>query len=168
LLLFSTGIKAQPPSSDPIFGMTYDAKLVRFEQAPASIIKQCEAEKSLKTKPFWLFAHATVDGTEYFIVSNRITEVSGAGYVMRGSECVEWLPARMMNEESAISGTKEALPKWAPLTDPVVKALADDAFRRYAQAYGGKKMFLDALRKGGTPPDEMPKLVREQFLAFSR
>lgn len=168
LICFGGGITAQPPSSDPIFGMVYDAKTVHFEQAPASIIKQCETEKSLKTKPFWLFAHATVDGTEYFIVSNRITDVSGAGYIMRGGECREWLPERMLEGEAAISGTTEALPKWAPLTDVVVRALADDAFRRYAQAYGGKSNFLTALAKGGLKPQEMPKLVREQLEAFSR
>ena len=74
----------------------------------------------------------------------------------------------MMDGEAAISGTKDALPKWAPLTDPVVRALADDALRRYTQAYGGKKPFLDAVRKGGLKPPEMPKLLREQFEAFSR
>jgi hypothetical protein len=46
--------------------------------------------------------------------------------------------------------------------------LADDALRRYAQAYGGKKNFLAALAKGGLKPQEMPKLVREQLEAFSR
>ena len=141
LLFLGGAIEAQPPSSDPIFGMVYDAKLVHFEQAPASVIKQCETEKSLKTKAFWLFAHVAMEGTEYFIVSNRITDVTGAGYVMRGSECVEWLPESIMSGEAAISGTKDALPKWAPLTDAVVRALADDAMRRYALAYGGKKNF---------------------------
>jgi hypothetical protein len=169
LLLFLGGaIQAQPPGSDPIFGMTLDNKLVHFEQASASVIKLCESQKALKTKAFWLFAHATVDGTDYFIVSNRITDVTGVAYVMRGNECMDWLPDRVLDGEASISGTNDALPKWAPLTDPVIRALADDALRRYTQAYGGKKVFLDAVRKGGLASQEMPKLVREQFEAFSR
>jgi hypothetical protein len=166
-LLFSgCAANAQPPASEPIFGMVYDAKLVHFEQAPASVIVQCEAEKSLKSKPAWLFAHAKIEDTEYFIVSNRITQDSGAGYIARGRDCVEWLPERIMHGES--TDGKEALPKWAPLSESVLKALSADVFRRYTQAYGGKKNFLDALRKGGLSPQEMPKVLREELAVFSR
>src|ERR1700678_4573000 len=70
---------AQPPGSDPIFGMEFDAKTIHFEQAPASIAQHCEGLKELKRKPFWLFAHATFEGTEYFILSNHTTEVTGVG-----------------------------------------------------------------------------------------
>jgi hypothetical protein len=168
LLLVRGAAKAQPPSSEPIFGMLYDAKSVHFEQAPQAIIQRCEKEKSLKSKPFWIFAQAKFEGTEYFIMSNRTTEDSGAGYIARGSECVEWLPERMMEGESTISGPKEAVPKWAPLTEPVLKALAQDVFRRYTHAFGGKKNFLDAVKKGGLAPKDMPRVLREQLAAFSR
>jgi hypothetical protein len=166
-LLFVCGAaNAQPPSSDPIFGMVYDAKRIHFEQAPAAVVAQCKTLKELRTKPFWVFAHAKIEGTEYFILSNRTTDVSGVGLVVRGSECVEWLPERMINGES--TDGKDALPKWAPLTDPVLKALSDDAFARYTQAFGRKKNFLDALHKGGLRPDELPKVLRDELAAFSR
>jgi hypothetical protein len=165
-LLCCRAIKAQPPSSDPIFGMVYNAKLIHFEQAPASVVGQCKTLKELRSKPFWVFAQAKMDGTEYFILSNRTTDVSGVGIIVRGSECVEWLPERMINGES--TDGKDALPKWAPLTDPVLKALSEDAFRRYSQAFGGKKNFLEALHKGGLPPQELPEVLRDELAVFSR
>lgn len=166
LLLACGAANGQPPSSEPIFGILYDAKLVHFEQAPASIVTQCETYKPLKNKPFWLFAHAKIEGTEYFILSNRTTQDSGAGYIARGSECVEWLPESMIYGES--SSGKDALPKWAPLNDGVLKALSQDAFRRYTQAFGSKKNFLDALQKGGLAPKDLPKVLREELALFSR
>ena len=166
LLVFACAAIGQPPGSDPIFGMVYDAKLVHFDQVAASVVTQCETYKPLKNKPFWLFAHASIDGTEYFILSNRTTEDSGAGYIAHGKECVQWLPDSIMAGESTLG--KDALPKWAPLTDPVVKALARDAFQRYTQAFGGKKKFLDAVQKGGLAPKEMPRVLREELTIFSR
>ena len=168
LLLFGCAAMAQPPSSDPIFGMVYDAKSVHFEQAPASIIAQCETYKPLKNKPFWLFAHASVEGTDYYILSNRTTEDSGAGFIARGSQCVEWLPDSMMAGESSLPGDKNGLPKWAAMNEAVVKALSRDAFLRYTKAFGSKKSFLDAVQKGGLAPKEMPRVLREELAAFSR
>jgi hypothetical protein len=165
-LLFACGAaKAQPPGSDPIFGMTL-AKSIHFEQAPAPVALHCQTLKELKTKPFWIFAHVKVDGTEYFILSNRITDVTGVGLVERGNECVEWLAERIINGEA--TDGKDSLPKWAPLNDAVLKALAQDAFRRYTQAFGGKKNFLDAEHKGGLAPQELPKVFREELAIFSR
>jgi hypothetical protein len=166
MLFVCAAAKAQPPSSDPIFGMVYDAKRIHFEQAPAAVVAQCKTLKELKTKPFWIFAHAKMEGTDYFILSNRTTDVSGVGLVVRANECVEWLPERMINGES--TDGKDALPKWAPLTDPVLKSLSNDAFQRYTQAFGGKKSFLDALHKGGLPPQELPKVLRDELAVFSR
>jgi hypothetical protein len=157
---------AQPPSSEPIFGMVFDAKRIHFEQAATSILEPCKTLKTLRSKAFWTFAHAKIEDTQYFILSNRTTEVSGVGIVVRGSECVEWLPERMINGEA--TDGKDSLPNWAPLNDSVLKALAQDAFRRYAQAFGGKKNFLEALRKGGLAPDEIPKVLRDELAAFSR
>ncbi len=164
-LLFACGVEAQPPGSDPIFGMTL-AKSIHFEQSPAPVALHCQTLKELKTKPFWIFAHAKVEGTEYFILSNRTTDVSGVGLVERGNECVEWLAERIINGET--TDGKDSLPKWAPLNDAVLKALAQDAFRRYTQAFGGKKNFLDALQKGGLAPKELPKVLREELAIFSR
>jgi hypothetical protein len=62
---------------------------------------------------------------------------------------------------------KDSLPKWAPLNDAVLKALSQDAFRRYTQAFGDKKNFLDAVHKGGLAPQDMPKVLREELAAFS-
>jgi hypothetical protein len=146
--------------------MVFDSKSVHFEQAPASVITQCETYKPLKNKPFWMFAHTKVDGTEYFILSNRTTEDSGAGFIARETQCVEWLPDSIMQGESTLG--KDALPKWAAVNDAVVKALSQDAFRRYTQAFGGKKKFLDAVQKGGLTPKEMPKGLREELAVFSR
>jgi hypothetical protein len=50
----------------------------------------------------------------------------------------------------------------------VVRALTQDVFRRYTQAWGSKKSFLEALKKGGLPPKELPKVVREELAVFSR
>jgi hypothetical protein len=162
--LFVRGAIAQPPYSDPIFGMTL-AKSVHFEQAAAPVAQHCATLKELKTKPFWIFAHAKVEGTEYFILSNRTTDVTGVGLVERGNECAEWLAERIINGE-ATDGTN-SLPKWAPLNDAVLKALAQDAFRRYTLAFGGQRNFLDALHKGGLAPPELPKVFRDELAVFS-
>jgi hypothetical protein len=145
--------------------MVYDSKLVHFEQAPASVTLHCAGLKDLKTKKFWLFAHAKVEGIEYFILSNRTTDVTGVGLIERGTECVEWLAESIMAGETSLG--KDSLPKWAPLNDAVLKALSQDAFRRYSDAYGGKKMFIDAEHKGGLKPEDMPKVLREELAAFS-
>jgi hypothetical protein len=166
-LLFVCGaMNAQPPTSEPIFGMNYDAARVHFEPAALSIIEHCKTLATLKSKKLWVFVDSKVQGAEYIILSNRTTEVSGVGIVVRGNECVEWLPERMINGES--TDGKDSLPKWAPLTDDVLKALAQDSFRRYTQAFGSKKAFLEALHKGGVPPDELPKVFREELAAFSQ
>ena len=165
LLIFACGANAQPPGSDPIFGMTL-AKTIHFEQAAAPVMLHCAGLKELKTQKFWLFAHAQVEGVEYFILSNRTTDVTGVGLIERGNECVEWLAESIMAGEATLG--KDSLPKWAPLNDAVVKALAQDAFRRYTQAFGGKKNFLDAEHKGGLTPQDMPKVLRDELAAFSR
>jgi hypothetical protein len=165
LLFVCAAAKAQPPSSDPIFWMVLDAKRIHFEKAPTAVVAQCKTLKELRTKPFWVFAHAKIEGTDYFILSNETTEVSGAGLIVRGNECLEWLPESMIAGESTFD--KVTLPKWAPLTDPVLKALSNDAFTRYTQAFGGKKIFLDALHKGGIAPKELPKVLREELAVFS-
>jgi hypothetical protein len=163
-LLFVGTAKAQPPASDPIFGMAL-AKSIHFEQAPAPVVLHCAGLKELKTKPFWLFAHAKIEGIDYFILSNRTTDVTGVGLVERGNECVEWLAESIMAGESTLG--KDSLPKWAPLNDAVLKALVQDAFRRYTQAFGGKKNFVDAEHKGGLKPEDMPKVLRDEMAAFA-
>jgi hypothetical protein len=160
--------QAQPPGSDPIFGMTLDTGKVHFEQAPAIATAHCTTLKELRTKKFWIFAHAKIDQTDYFVLSNRTTEVSGVGLLLHVDECVEWGADSLINGETTLPGSKDVLPKWAPLNDAVLKTLANDAFRRYSQAFGSKKAFLDALQKGGLPPKEMPRVFREELVVFSK
>ena len=73
-----------------------------------------------------------------------------------------------MAGESTLPGDKNGLPKWASMNEAVVKALSQDAFQRYTQAFGSKKSFLEAVRKGGLAPKEMPKVLREELAAFTR
>ena len=48
-LLFMCGANAQPPGSDPIFGMTL-AKSIHFEQTAAPVTQHCETLKELKDR----------------------------------------------------------------------------------------------------------------------
>jgi hypothetical protein len=154
-VLFVAGCaQAQPPGNDPIFGMNFDAARVHFEKAPATLKARCPKlwDRISKNEVFYVFAAATLDGKEYLLLSSRTTEVSGAGLMLEGSKCTEIAADGMIDD----------------VPEPVGKALAADAFRRYARAYGNKKAFLEAERKGGLKPDEMGKRLRAEFEAFSR
>ena len=152
LLAFGVA-QAQPPGNDPIFGMNFDAKRVHFEKA-ATLHPRCPAlwDKLPASEVFYIFATATLDGKEYMIVSSRTTEVSGAGLMIQGNKCTE------MAVDSMLEDPPEA----------VAKALVSDALRRYAVAFGGKKIFLEAEKKGGLKPDQMSKVLREELAAYSR
>jgi hypothetical protein len=145
--------QAQPPGNDPIFGMNYDAGRVHFERA-TTLRPRCPVlwDQIPKAEVFYIFATAIAEGKEYIIVSSKTTEVSGAGLVMQENKCT------VMNPDDMLENLPEA----------VIKALSSNALRRYSQAFGGKKIFLEALKKGGLKPDEMPKVLRDELAAFSR
>jgi hypothetical protein len=142
---------AQPPSSDPIFGMVFDAGKVHFEMAPSLIGESCKGEKGRK---YWLFAHAKTADAEYFVVSNRRSEDSGASMVIRGKQCE-------IGPGEAILGYEGPTPK------EVVQQLALDAFQRYSKAFGSKKAFLEAEKKGGLAPKELGPVLGPELEKFA-
>ena len=126
--------QAQPPGNDPIFGMNYDAGRVHFEQA-TTLRPRCPVlwDQIPKAEVFYIFSTAIVEGKEYIIVSSKTTEVSGAGLVIQENKCTVMAADDMLDESRR---------------RPLSKALSADALRRYSQAFGGKKIFLEALKKG--------------------
>ena len=165
LLLICTGtLEAQLPAlfSDPVFGMTYDTRAVHFQNAPRRISQLCP---DLRAQRFWLYAYWKTGDSEYFVLSNLKSEDSGVGVVLRGSQCVEGLP------DWLLSGDKKYHPasddKLVVFTQATLQGLASDLLRRYANAFGGKKNFLEAVKKKGLPPQDLVPVLRAEFERFS-
>jgi hypothetical protein len=143
----------------------YDAQKVRFEQAPPSIGRFC---RDLRGEKFWLYAYWKEADTEYFVLSNRKSEVSGVGVVLRGTECATGLPDWVLTGD-ARNGGPDKVNKPVRFSDTVLHGLALDVLRRYTAAFGGKKNFLQAVRM---PPHSGPSylepVLRSEFEKFAR
>lgn len=147
--------------SDPVFGISYDPEIVHFETAPSKISSLCSESRGQK---FWLYAYSRAGETEYFVLSNQESKVSGVGVVISGGKCVEGLP------DWILTGNPEYSPQARSNQFPpeVVHGLAVDLLRRYATAFGGKNNFLEAMRKDGLPPDDETPVLKEEFQKFSK
>jgi hypothetical protein len=130
--------KAQTTMSDPVFGMSYDARYVRFEEVPKRFADVCPR---LREERYWLYAYFEEANTEYLVVSSRGARVSGGGVVIRGRACEPTLP------DVLLYGIADADDKDIAITPTIKHGLAADLFRRYGEAFGGKKNFLARQKK---------------------
>jgi hypothetical protein len=53
-------------------------------------------------------------------------------------------------------------------TPAVLHGLAADLLRRYATAFGGKRIFLDIARQEGLAPDKKLFVLRDEFDKFAK
>jgi len=159
--------------SDPVFGIGYDPLKVHFDAAPAKISSFCSEAKG---KKYWLYAYWQDGPTEYFIISNHESSVSGAGVIISGGKCAEGLPEWVLTGDPQYAPTEFRDGRLQPrrfeepikFTPAVLHGLATDLIRRYTAAFGGKKNFLDAVQKDGLPPDEKIPVLKKEFESFSK
>jgi hypothetical protein len=175
LFLGALPSRAQSPArmSDPVFGIGYDPLKVHFEVAPARISSLCSEAKA---KKYWLYAHWQDGPTEYFVISNQESSVSGVGVIIAGGKCAEGLPEWVLTGDPQYAPTEfrdgrlqrrtfEELIKFTPA---VLRGLATDLLQRYTAAFGSKRNFLDAVRRDGLPPDDKTPVLKKEFESFSK
>lgn len=156
---------ARPPAlfSDPVFGMTYDSRLVHFETAPKRVSQACP---DLHGQQFWLYAYHKTGNLEYFVLSNRQSEDSGAGVILRGAECIEGLPDWLLSGDAKYHPSK-VNDGQGLFSEPALHSLSSDLLRRYAAAFGGKRNFLEAVKKKGLPLQDLVPILRTELVKFS-
>lgn len=159
---------------DPLFAISYDPQNVRFESLPASLISKCSALQGRYTQA-WIYGHLTTADSEYFLISGLMQyhdEVTGAptsiapeedaGLVvaLRGSKCLVDQEDYFFDQK--VNPARDATPIMAPKT--VLTGILQDAFRRDAEALGGKQAFLKLVHREAIGPS----IVREQLEIYEK
>lgn len=147
--------------TDPVFGMVYDTKKIHFESAPNKIIKLC---RDLHGERPWVYASLNLADAEYFVLSDAKSETSGVGIVVKGGRCAVSLPDWLLYG----LGRPDNWDKSLEISNSAMNGLAQDLFRRYTSAFGGKANFIEAVSKGGLALGDLPSRFRNQFEAFKR
>lgn len=139
------GVTSRAPATmtDPLFGISYVPRIVKFEEVPRKVMRACPGIHDEKA---WTYGHLNTPAVEYFIVSG-LTRVCSDGsgpcglspddvgtfVALRGSKCsTEAVDSFYWRKDHSIwnrSGSE-------------LNALAHDALRRYSKAFGGKRQFL--------------------------
>jgi hypothetical protein len=119
--------------TDPMFGIGYDTRKVHFESAPGSLGPACR--RDLPPGNYWIYARfKATDGVEYVYLSGpALADSDPVTLQIRGAACsvipVDW-----------------DTPDKSKLPGSVKEGLITDLFRRYVEAFGGKKEFVETLR----------------------
>jgi hypothetical protein len=137
-VLFCADVNGQVRASsnrmtDPMFGIGYDTRKVHFEYAPSSIGPACR--RDIPSGNYWIFARwKDTDGAEYVYLSGTpIADYDAVTLQIHGSGC------------SLIPSDWDT-PEKSKLPSSIREGLITDLFRRYVEAFGGKKEFVEALR----------------------
>ncbi|HEY1760700.1 MAG TPA: hypothetical protein VGG72_35320 [Bryobacteraceae bacterium] len=154
--------------SDPIFGVDYSVKSVRFEEAPASLARLCHGR--LPWKRMWIFAYFKAIDGDYYIVAGWTSDgytdplTDGLTIEIHGVDCSfdqpGWILSAKVNPY--VSRPIAAAPE-------VVSGLVTDLLRRYTAAFGGKAKFLRAVHQTRNfSPSNLPDPVRIEFDKFAK
>lgn len=137
-LLFCANVNGQPRASsnhmtDPMFGIGYDTRKVHFESAPSSMGAACR--RDLPPGTYWIYARWKDGGdAEYVYLSGpSIADYDPVTLQIRGAAC------------SVIAPDWDT-PGKSKLRASIREGLIADLFRRYVDAFGGKREFVEALR----------------------
>ncbi len=137
---------------EPVFGTKYDTAIVKFDPFPRKFRSLCELPKKL---PWWVYAHASVDHSDYFILSG-LQEIKPDGKVKRpwpiepdygtiakitGSKCALIYIGTGMSD----SGKKASDTSDFPLSLRISSALAQDFVDRCIKAVGKSDSTLEFL-----------------------
>jgi hypothetical protein len=170
--LFLTGIMSAQSKhymNDPLFGISYDPQIIKFDNAPSSISRFCSG---LRGRRLWIYAYAKTADAEYFIVSGfrqlhpdcpgpvGVEPDFGIAVSLRDKKCVEDQSEYFLRGE--INRAKGATPISA--TEAILNEIALDALCRYSRAFGSKANFLKRLSKDDQ--DSSPPVLRRQLELF--
>jgi len=145
-----------PRVTDPIFGLSYDPAKIRFEDAAEVVARCAELTNARWSRRAWLYARNVESSGTYLVLGGlyerreppakgeKRFEFDPKGVLLREHEgrCDLIGPAREVFEYP-VDGV-------APGT---LQALARDAARRYAEAFGDKQKFLAALARAKKQAD---------------
>lgn len=160
--------------SDPLFGITYDSKTVRFETMPKQLAIQCARLRGRYSRA-WVFGHFKSEDSEYYLISGlmdlakkgeagnhqSIVPDEGGGVIVavKGSECTQDQSEYFFDQTT--NPSKRATPIEA--SPSVLKGILQDAFERYTQAFGGRAEFLRHVK----PKAIGPSIIRVEFEKFA-
>jgi hypothetical protein len=155
--------QVQKLMSDPLFGISYDPRTVKFEKLPTRVRKRCP---QVHNGEAWVYAHLESERSEYFIVSgltrsctkgggscDTVLDLTGMIVALRGARCT-------VEAADAFYWRKNA-PVW-DLPEAELNNLAWDALQRYAKAFGGKRSFLKNVKHR----EHMEPVLRKQLETF--
>lgn len=145
-----------PRVTDPIFGLSYDPAKIRFEDAADVVARCAELTNARWGRRAWVYARNSESSGTYLVLGGlyerrespakgeRRLELDPKGVLLRDHEgkCDLIGPAREVFEYP-VDG----------VTSATLQALARDAVRRYAEAFGGKQPFLAALARSKKQAD---------------
>jgi hypothetical protein len=164
---------ANPASvKDPIFGLSYSSEQAHFDEAPPDLLSACSALTNEKwDRRLWLFARVTSEGTEY--------DVLGGFYVKRGTipsgePKLEADPSGVMLRRNAagcelIGPARESFDyKPQDVSPETLRALAADAVKRYAQAFGGLDNFVGQLKRQKVRLDNPRSQILNEAITTAR
>lgn len=145
-----------PRVTDPIFALSYDPAKIRFEEAAAVVARCAELTNARWGRRAWLYARNIESSGTYLVLGGlyerrappakgeKHFELDPKGVLLREHEgkCDLIGPAREVFEYP-VDGVASA----------ALEALARDAVRRYADAFGGKQPFRAALARAKKQAD---------------
>lgn len=152
-----TGIgQTLPRVTDPIFALSYDPAKIRFEDAADTVARCAELTNARWSRRAWLYARNIEPSGTYLVLGGlyerreapakgeKRFESDPKGVLLRehDGKCDLVGPAREVFEYP-VDG----------VTGLTLEALARDAVRRYADAFGGKQPFLAALTRAKKQAD---------------
>lgn len=173
LLCLRLAAQSQAKMEDPLFGILYDPQEIHFESAPSTLLKRCPQLRERYVKA-WVYGHLKTSDGEYFLISGLMEyhdaktgamtiapeETDGTAVALRGSKCLTDDADYFLSQQ--INPAKVATPIMVPKS--VLNGILQDAFRRYATAFGGKRRFLKQVA-----PDAIgPHVVLEQLKIFEK
>ena len=149
---------------DPLFGIRFDPSLVHFANAPPQLVKSCPNLLTMRWgREIFLFGRSASAEHDAFVIggyfSNRrnkalSTDELGALVVLGDGKCVLVGPAKeSLAYAEGVLSTEE------------YQALANDAARRYREAFGGTAPVSMALSQTtGFCHARIPEVLHRAFL----
>lgn len=159
---------------DPLFAIRYDPQEVHFENVSSSLLKRCPRLRGQYVVA-WVYGHLKTTDSEYYLISglrryrDQVTgattglapdETGGLAVALRGSTCRADLSDDVLDQK--VSRANDATPITVPKS--IVVEILQDAFERYARAFGGKQKFLSQV----TPDAIGSHVVLEQLEVYEK
>jgi len=163
-----------PRVTDPIFGLSYDPAKIRFEDAADVVARCAELTNARWGRRAWLYAR-NIESSGTYLVLGGLYERREAP--AKGEKRFEFDPKGVLLREQEgkcdlIGPAREVFEYPVDgVTSATLEALARDAVRRYADAFGGTRPFLAALARAKKQADlDNPRasILREAVAQLGR